>query len=534
MSEENVEVLVVGGGVVGLSAAVFLRTQGVRVLLAERHPGPSMLARARVLSPRTMEVFRAHGLEEPVRAAPPSVFLTATDVVRAATLSSPEDYREQRPPSESVAPFSPCPPALVEQSVVEPLVRARAVELGADVRFDTEVGGVRQDADGVTATLTDRRDGTRRTVRAGYLIAADGHRSPVRRALGIGTRGERLAHVVNIAFEANLDGALRERPVGLAYLGRPVPGTLLARLDADHRWVLMVPYEPDRGESAASFTAERSVRAVREAVGDPGLPVRLLPAVPGGDHTVHTWELASWVADGYRRGRVLLAGDAAHVVPPSGGLGANTGVQDAHNLAWKLAAVLAGRADDALLDTYEAERRPVAEVTCALSTRLQQARNAPGGAGDVGERVALLALGQGFRYASDAVAADDDAATQACGAPGTRAPHVPLERDGVPCSSLDLYGHGFTLVLGPGADATRTGVAGGLDVVRLGVDATDPADGWAPAHGVGRDGAVLVRPDGFIGWRTRSWEPARARTLPDLLRRLHARGARPALVDAAD
>ncbi|MBT2529078.1 FAD-dependent monooxygenase [Streptomyces sp. ISL-99] len=181
MSEENVPVLIVGGGIVGLPAAVFLRGHGVPVLLAERHPGPSMLAKARVLSPRTMELYRAHGLEGPLRAAPPSVFLEATDVIRASILAAPED---------------------------------------AD------------GADGADVMLTDRGSGRRYSVRARYVIAADGHRSPVRRALGIRTHGKQLAHVVNIAFEADLSAALRGRPIGLGYLARPVPGTLLARLDA--------------------------------------------------------------------------------------------------------------------------------------------------------------------------------------------------------------------------------------------------------------------------------------------------------------
>ncbi|MFH8571839.1 FAD-dependent monooxygenase [Streptomyces sp. NPDC017993] len=559
MSEENVPVLVVGGGIVGLSAAVFLRAHGVPVMVAERHPGPSMLAKARVLSPRTMEVYRGHGLEKPVRDAPPSVFLHATDAVRAATLSGPEDHRDRRPPGESVAGISPCPPALIEQSTVEPLVRARAVELGAEVRFHTEVGEVRQDADGVTATLTDRGSGRRTTVRARYLVAADGHRSPIRQALGIATRGSRPAQVVNIAFEADLSAALRDRPVGLAYLSHPVPGTLLARLDAADRWVLMVPYHPERGESPLDFTASRCLDAVRAAVGEADLPVRLLPAVPGGERAVHTWELASWVAEEYRRDRILLVGDAVHVMPPSGGLGANTGVQDAHNLAWKLAAVLDGRADEALLDTYEAERRPVAELTCALSTRLHEKR-AGGGAGDVAARVHRIALGTGYRYPpapvrrplvgelpystgdSDAldVRAAEDALTPGLpglpGLPGSRAPHVPVERAGRPCSTLDLYGLAFTLVLGPAvADAEAEAAAEeapaslpGLVVLRVGSDLTDPTDGWPRAHGVTRGGAVLVRPDGFLLWRATTWGPSSAGELRDAVDGLLRRPLSPA------
>jgi 2-polyprenyl-6-methoxyphenol hydroxylase-like FAD-dependent oxidoreductase len=520
MSEENTAVLIAGGGIVGLSAAVFLRRHDVPVLLVERHPGTSMLAKARVLSPRTMELYRAHGLEEAVRAAPPSVFLEATDVVRAATLTGPEEFRGSRPAGESVGWASPCPPALVEQSTVEPLVRARAEELGADVRFHTELGEVTQDADGVTASVTDRATGRRYTVRARHLIAADGHRSPLRAALGIGTRGKRLAHVVNIAFEADLGAALRGRPVGLGYLSRPVPGTLLARLDRADRWVLMVPYDPERGQGPEDFTPERCAADIRAAVGDEDLGLRVLPAVPGTGRGVHTWELASWVADEYRRDRVLLAGDAVHVMPPSGGLGANTGIQDVHNLAWKLAAVLGGRAGAGLLDTYEPERRPVAELTCALSTRLQEERAGAGG-DDAAARVGRIALGLGYRYESDAVLADEGPGES--GRPGTRAPHLDLERDGRACSSIDVYGPHFTLVLGPGAapDGPEAGHEW-LKVLRVGRELADPSGRWAAAHGVGGGGAVLVRPDGFIAWRAPVWDAGTARELPGVLARVLA------------
>ncbi|MFE3637428.1 FAD-dependent monooxygenase [Streptomyces sp. NPDC059168] len=528
MSEENTAVLIAGGGIVGLSAAVFLRRHRVPAVLVERHPGTSMLAKARVLSPRTMELYRGHGLEGAVRDAPPSVFLAATDVVRAATLAAPEDYRGSRPPGESVAWASPCPPALVEQSTVEPLVRARAEELGADVRFHTELGAVTQDAEGVTASVTDRASGRRYTVRARYLIAADGHRSPLRGSLGIRTRGRRLAHVVNIAFEADLGAALRGRPVGLAYLARPVPGTLLARLDGVDRWVLMVPYDPERGEGPAGFTPERCVADVRAAVGAPDLPVRVLPAVPGTGRAVHTWELASWTAEEYRRGRVLLAGDAVHVMPPSGGLGANTGVQDVHNLAWKLAAVLQSRAGADLLDTYETERRPVAELTCALSSRLQEERAGAGGE-DAAAQVGRIALGLGYRYDSGAVVADGEDGLDESGRPGTRAPHLDLVRDGRACSSVDLYGPGFTLVLGPAAAAEALPapdgcVAGGgrLEVLRIGREVADPSGRWGAVHGVGSGGAVLVRPDGFVAWRAPVWDAGTARELPAVLARVLA------------
>jgi putative polyketide hydroxylase len=536
----DVPVLIAGGGLVGLSAALFLRDHGVPSLLVEQHAGTSTLPRGRGLNLRAMELFRMSGIEDALRAAPPSILRDLPEIAKAETLAGPELFRTARPAPAAYAGISPTTPLAVDQNAVEPVLREYAERRGAELRFRTELRGFTADGDGVTAELLDRANGRTRRVRADYLIAADGHRSAIRRALGISTPGTgTMARYANIPFEADLSGPLRGRPLALCYLSRPVPNTILTRLDDPRRWVLMVPYEDD----LAGFTMERCRELVREAIGVPDLPVTIPRSQLAENGQPQTWELASWVAERYRAGRVLLAGDAAHVTPPAGGLGGNTGIQDAHNLAWKLAAVLAGHAHPDLLDTYEAERRPVAELTGDFSANRQRSRES--GRGDGAGELDLMAVSLGYHYRSRAVVtAPGDAARPApCrdldGRPGSRAPHVPLRRDGVPVSTLDLYGRRFTLVAGAGADRwVRAGHLAGaagtdLGVHQIGQHLQDERGGWSAAHGTTDRGAVLVRPDGFVCWRAPDDSgPDPAETLAGVLRRVLCRGAVQAEVSA--
>ena len=213
--------------------------------------------------------------------------------------------------------------------------------------------------------MKDRRTGAEQTVRADYLVAADGWDSPIRQQLGIGLDGPGpFFHVVTALVDADLRPALRGRRVNIAYLQQPRPGTILmAHDEAGQRWVFGTGFSPQYGESLADFPEERVVDMVREAAGLPDVSVSLRPQIPGTDLKMLGFAIGAQVAQQYRVGRIFLVGDAAHIVPPTGGLGANTGIQDAHNLAWKLAAVVKGEAGPALLDTYHDERRPVGLLT---------------------------------------------------------------------------------------------------------------------------------------------------------------------------
>ena len=521
MAQERTSVLVVGGALTGLSSAVFLGVHGVRCLLVERHPDLLIHPRLRGVSPRAVEAYRQVGLEPAIRAASFATGEGYTWVpVRADTLAGEHTLAEEPgDDGEDAGEASPAAFAPIDQDKLEVLLRARAEELGVDVRFSTELVSFQQDGDGVTAVLRDRRDGAERTVRAGWLIAADGANSPVRQALGIATDGPGvLFNTVTTMIEADLTPALRGRRVSIAYLQQPRPFTILmAHDDAGRRWVFATGYDPEHGESVDGFSDERCVEMARAAAGLPDVAVTLRPQIPGTDLKVLGFSVGARVARSYREGRVFLVGDAAKIVPPTGGLGGSTGILDTHNLAWKLAAVVRGQAGPALLDSYHAERHPVGVFTMEQALARFGARMAPGGGGQAPPPVDYAAIAFGYQYRSAAVlGAPDDGApplppAALRGQPGTRAPHLPVTvaGDGGRRSTIDLYGRRFVLLAGAdGADWTRAAGAVSralgvpLDAYRFGVELRDAGgvDG-AAAHGIAPAGALLVRPDGFVAWR---------------------------------
>ena len=456
--------LVVGGGVVGLTAALFLARQGVACVLVERHPDLLLHPRSRGLTPRTMEVYRQAGLEQPILDAAYAGAGFAWRPVQADTLNDARYGVPEEPAEDDGAGASPCGFGPIDQDKLEQLLRAEARRLGAELRYHTELTSFTQDDQTVTAELTDRATGATETLEADYLVAADGFHSPVRHALGIEVDGPGLLFTTMTAIvEADLTAALRGRDVTIAYLQQPRPFTILmAHDDAGRRWVFGTGYDP-RSESLEDFSDERVAEMVRAAAGLPDVDVRLRPQIPGTDLKVLGFPIGAHAARRYRAGRVFLAGDAAHVWPPTGGLGANTGIQDAHNLAWKLALVLGGQAGPELLDTYDAERRPVGVLTMGQALARFGSRMGP----DAGP--ALIdygAVAMGYRYPVGG--ADGDTAPllpgQLSGQPGTRAPHAPLASHQV-------------------------------------------AAEVAAAYGLDQDGASLIRPDGFVAWRSRSGVP---------------------------
>lgn len=524
MAEETTDVLIVGGSMVGLAQALFLARQGVRALLVERHAEVSAHPRAQAASPRTMELMRALGLEDAVRAGE-NPHAQYGDILQVESLAGAELGRFDGPFRHDPNEVGTTGWTLIGQDRFEPVLLAGAEELGADIRFATEMTGFTQDADGVTAVLRDAPDGGRGeyTVRARYLVAADGFRAPVRASLGIGHHGPGVfGRQMNVVFHADLDRYVDGRTFFLCFVTNDRVKGVLGKLGGDDsdRWVLAPSLPPEA--SHREFTAEDCVELVRAAVGVPDLPVAVESAT--------SWEIAAWVADGFRSGRVLLAGDCAHVMPPTGGFGGNMGIQDAHNLAWKLALVLRGHAGPQLLESYEQERAPVAEFTVdqGVIRYLQRsgldedaaARHRP-------ETTVLF----GHVYRSDAVRTEDgpdDGApvedpTAPSGRPGTRAPHLPLVRSGKEVPLHDLLDGGFWLLAGPDGAAWEAACAAadapfGLSFHRVGAEEPrDVVDRFRARYGVGPSGAALIRPDGFLAWRARELPPEPAEVLTEVL-----------------
>jgi 2-polyprenyl-6-methoxyphenol hydroxylase-like FAD-dependent oxidoreductase len=500
-------VLIVGGGLNGLTAALALADRGVSCLVVERHPGTSIQYKFRGISPRSMEIYRSLGIEAEIRARD-LIDDTSAYVARAKNLAD-NNVSWQGVPWSDTRDISPTTAATCDQDQLEPILRAHAERRGADVRFNTELLDFAQDAGGVTARVRDRSTQQVDTVRARYLIGADGTDSPVREALGIARHGPGvLQHWMNVIFEADLPSTRDGRALRAIFI-TDINGTLVPR--GDGRWLMAVQYVPERGEHVEDFTAERCRDLIRRGAGQPDLAVEIVD--------VRAWDAAAAVADRYRDGRVFLVGDSAHVMPPTGGFGGNTGIQDAYNLAWKLDAVISGTADPRLLETYDTERRPVADRTVAQAlARLQAWFKDPGRALPPPEPIVDdRAIIFGYRYPSGAFVAERETAPtevfedpRAPGQPGSRAPHVIVERAGTPVSTVDLFAGHWVLAYGPRGDVwpdrvRRSPAAAALRVVCHGMrpagDLLDTGDRWSTAYGVEADGAVLVRPDGFIAWR---------------------------------
>lgn len=534
-SEESTDVLIVGGGITGLSCALFLRHHGVRCVLVERHASTSVHPRAWGWYPRTLELFRSAGVEEPVlRAA--AGYAEHRRQATVESLAGRELKAVMLPEPGDLSAVTPSRQIALGQDVMEPIVREAADRAGAVLRYGTELTSFErpQGPDGpVVATTKDRGTGEERRVRARWLVAADGGRSPVRETLGIRRVGRgTLQHQVSILFRADLAGPLAGRRFSICQIeNADMSGAVLGHDDTLRRGTLILQYRPEQGESPEDFDTERSVRLVRSAIGDPDADVEIIGVLP--------WELAALSAERFRDGSVFLVGDSAHVIPPIGGYGANTGVHDAHNLAWKLAAVLRGEAGEGLLDTYDAERRPVAEATIEQAQLRLLVRSGRAGEEQRRATVDVLAVMLGHAYPAAAEPGVPLAMfrepAKLSGEPGTRAPHVPvLLRDGGeerPGSLLDLYGSSLVLLCGAdgspwrraGEDAARrAGVR--LRTVAFGAAVRDVSeDGWHARYGVTADGAVLVRPDGFVAWRSAGAPADGAAALEAALRRTLAR-----------
>ncbi len=497
--QEETAVLVVGGSLVGLASALFLAWRNVPVIMVERHAGSSPHPRAIGYTERTMELLRAVGLGDRIQEAPPEFRLRRARIDSlAGEWHEESSWTPKAPPPQKIE-YSPIRAAAIAQDLIEPILRQRAIELGADVRLKTQFVSFEQDADGVTALLRRRDDGSEYTVRASYLIAADGGASPIREHLGIARHGRgHMRTVRSVLFTAPLQEYLAKGVMQFE-IEQPDLKAFLTTYN-DGRWVLMFMDDVERNEAELR-------EAILKAIGRSDLPLEIL--------ATGQWDLGAIVSDSFASGRIFLAGDAAHALPPTrGGYGANTGIHDAHNLAWKIAAVESGKSSPLLLTTYDAERRPVAWL------RHQQIFARPDYQGDADGRVVIdpmiddVAMELGQVYHSSAVlgaAANVPVAQrpdQWAGQPGTRAPHLWVTKDNERLSTLDLLQREWVLFTETPRWKTASAEASNLtgievNCIAFGSDVmVEDIEAFRAAYGLGQEGACLIRPDGFISWRS--------------------------------
>ncbi len=565
MQDIDVPVLIVGGGGCGLAASLFLSRQGIASLLIERHPAPGRLPKARYISQRTMELLRQFEVAE--RVYERSMPLAHISHIRWCTTLAGDGELDRRTfyriesfgggsLAQHYAKDSPCESTLYPQVRMEPLLRELAsAEANAQVRYHHQLQSFEQDDNGVTARVLDRDSGEEYRVRAKYLIGADGGKT-VGPTLGAVMSGATdLAHMVTVYFRADLSKYWDDDHSMTTWFVNPEGGSwasgVLGQLGPtrfgrhSEEWMFHFSFRPD---DPSRFEESSLLPRMRELLKIPDLH----PDIIGIGH----WTVEGVLVDRYRWGRALLAGDAAHRHPPTTGLGLNSAIQDAHNLAWKIAAVLKGEAHDSLLDSYEAERRPVAafNIQWALMTfqnhqltdagiglvrgnaELSQANFRRYFADDAEGRTRRARLAQimevqrmewqahdielGYHYDLGAVMPDGTPTPERdplgqtyvpTTRPGHRLPHAWLERDGRKISTLDLVRPGrFTLLIGrqgsAWADAAATLAHGAglpVDIVEIHDTAAvrDVEGTWRCLRGVSSDGAILVRPDQHVAWR---------------------------------
>ncbi|OAH11742.1 FAD-dependent oxidoreductase [Streptomyces jeddahensis] len=574
--QETYDVVVIGAGPVGLATALQLGRRGVATLLVERRDTLSHHPKAGGIHARTMEIFRQWGVADAIREAgrgvlPPSASgptgfgwmtrLSGTEIGRISFGASAEDRVR-------FARHSPEFACGCGQDLYEPILLAEVHNHPAvTVRFGLRATVVEQDDVSVLVALDDPGADTRiGTVKARYVVACDGVRSPTRRTLGIGEQGEpAFGNSINVRFRADLERHRGGRRYGLFWVINPETQGAFGWRRRQNEWTYN--FEAAPGEDPATYTAERCVEIVRQGIGDPDIEVDIV--------SILHWKHDQAVSDSWRAGRVLLAGDSAHRFPPHGGFGMNSGVQDSVNLVWKLQLVLQGLADKSLLDSYQEERKPVALFNgeqCLLNTKRMEETGwllpdatsiaqieDPGPAGQaVRDRIAaaiprqreqFYSHGQQFGtiYASRAVIDDGTepelstiSEYRMTGQPGARAPHLWLRAaDGSEISTIDLFYDGFVLL--HRGDRQEWSAAARAVTRATGVlidgHAIGPGGQWferndqprfTDLYGIETSGAVLVRPDGHVGFRSVKGEPDPTVALADAVRRLLGKHSRQA------
>jgi len=559
------DVLIVGSGPAGAASAALLSMYGVKNMVVTKWNWTCRTPRAHITNQRTMEVLRDLGIEKEVmaEAAPQeimgnNVFCTSLAGAELGRLQTWGTHPARKADYDLASPGKMCD---MPQNLMEPIIVGAAARRGATVCFNWEYRSLTQDGDGVTAIVHDHVSGIDHTVRAKYLIGADGGRSLVAEQIGLPMEGKMgVAGSMNIVIEADLSRYVAHRPSVLYWVLQPgsdVGGIgmgLVRMVRPWNEWLILWGY--DISQPPPDVTDEMATEVVHNLIGDHTIPIKI--------KSTSVWTVNDMYALSNTKGRVFCMGDAVHRHPPSNGLGSNTSIQDAYNLCWKLALVLNGKAEPNLLATYDAERSPIAkqivkranqsisefgpifDALGLLSTKdpEQMKRNmealkedttlAAGRREKLRQAIAFKSyefnthgVEMNQRYASAAVVADGTPEPQfkrdkelyyeATSRPGARVPHVWLEKDGIKISSLDLTGKGkFALLTGIGGEgwveaakvvSGETGVDIASSVIGPGRDATDLFGAWAEAREVSETGCLLIRPDQHVAFRAQAASP---------------------------
>jgi 2-polyprenyl-6-methoxyphenol hydroxylase-like FAD-dependent oxidoreductase len=531
----SVQVLIVGGGPVGMAMALLLHRFGIRFAVLEKARTVTDHPKARGCDIRTMELFRQWGIEDTVRRRG---LPAGADVFAYVKTISGEEYGRTNPePNTGQSPSWRC---IVSQDVVEEeLFAALADSPHGRVWYETEFLAYEQHADGVTVSSRSVATGEPSTWRARFLIGADGAGSSVRRQSGIAMRGpSTLAVMANDYWMADLSGLPRIESTAAYRISPSSPEesiwTVLNTNGRD-RWLSAGQVGSEGDERPGPRTDAEVVQLARRQTGLPDLEVKVISR--------SIWRLSRQVAASFRTDQVFLIGDAAHRFPPNGGFGMNSGIQDAHNLAWKLKLVLSGAAGPALLDTYDQERRPVAESNADFSLgnqrRFLQTDEALRSGDpdrirfwirDTDNHIHSSGQSLGFSYEEGALVQDGTVPQpllprwyQPSDRPGSRFPHAWLDLTRSR-STLDWFDRDFVLVAGPRGEAwleAAKAVRARLDLpLRTEqLDAVDEGSGLR----MGLRGAVLVRPDGHVAWRIPHLPAQPAEELGQVLQKVLAR-----------